>query len=481
MDVLLRSPLGALLARPWLDRAGLFGLERWYFPLSRLWAAGNAAGSDVARFRAEIGTPLGGIWTDRRLKGLLDRHAARCRMAGQAREVWDRGLFGEGVPVAAANLPAANLPDDAGSLEAGSFDAGSFDAGLLDIRRRTAATRHMAMRAAFYPLLFPRRPPSARWQIDAPAILEHDLAEVLARPDRIYQEPLDVTTVRESRSFEREAVRERWLRAPTPSSRLRSRAGSGRLYARVVEPLHGAPDATLILGSGLGLEFELLTLSRDPAARLAGQGWRVVEPIAPYHGLRAMPGRYGGEPFYAEAPGATVDLVTGQAVEWALLVAWCRARFGGPVALAGISMTSFVAQQAACRCYLWPAEAQPDAVMLISHSGSIEDVTFDGALTLSLGLDRALAKAGWSRETLARLSGLLDPAAEPALSPARIVSVLGEADRWLPFDDGLALARRWRLPKENIFRYRLGHLAMPLQLLRDGTPFERLRQVMGAA
>lgn len=481
MDVLLRSPLGALLARPWLDRAGLFGLERWYFPLSRLWAAGNAAGSDVARFRAEIGTPLGGIWTDRRLKGLLDRHAARCRMAGQAREVWDRGLFGEVMPVAAANLPDDAGSFDAGSFDAGAFDAGAFDAGLLDIRRRTAATRHMAMRAAFYPLLFPRRPPSARWQIDAPAILERDLAGVLARPDGIYQEPLDVTTVRESRSFEREAVRERWLRAPTPSSRLRIRAGSGRLYARVVEPLRGAPDATLILGSGLGLEFELLTLSRDPAARLAGQGWRVVEPIAPYHGLRAMPGRYGGEPFYAEAPGATVDLVTGQAVEWALLVAWCRARFGGPVALAGISMTSFVAQQVASRCHLWSAEARPDAVMLISHSGSIEDVTFDGALTLSLGLDRALAKAGWSRETLARLSGLLDPAAEPALSPARVVSVLGEADRWLPFDDGLALARRWRLPKENIFRYRLGHLGMPVQLLRDGTPFERLRQVMGAA
>ena len=44
MEVLFRSPLGALLAKPWVDQAGLFGLKRWYFPLSRLWAAANAAG-----------------------------------------------------------------------------------------------------------------------------------------------------------------------------------------------------------------------------------------------------------------------------------------------------------------------------------------------------------------------------------------------------------------------------------------------------
>ena len=55
MDVLFRSPLGALLAKPWVDQAGLFGLKRWYFPLSRLWAAANAAGDDTARFRDEIG------------------------------------------------------------------------------------------------------------------------------------------------------------------------------------------------------------------------------------------------------------------------------------------------------------------------------------------------------------------------------------------------------------------------------------------
>ena len=33
MNVLFQSPLGALLAKPWVDQAGLFGLRRWYMPL----------------------------------------------------------------------------------------------------------------------------------------------------------------------------------------------------------------------------------------------------------------------------------------------------------------------------------------------------------------------------------------------------------------------------------------------------------------
>ncbi len=119
-------------------------------------------------------------------------------------------------------------------------------------------------------------------------------------------------------------------------------------------------------------------------------GWRVMEPISPYHGLRAMPGRYGGEPFFAAGPTSSIDLIAGQAIESALLVAWCRRRFRGRVALAGISMTSFVAQQVASRCRFWPSDARPDAIMLISHSGRIEDVTFDGELAVTLGLDRAL-------------------------------------------------------------------------------------------
>jgi hypothetical protein len=453
MDVLLRSPLGALLARPWVDQAGLFGLRRWYFPLSRLWAAANASGGAAERFREEVGAPLAGAWPQPLLSAVLARNADRRKAAETARAAWERALFG-------------CAQDDGTRL------------ALLDRLRRTAATRHLSNRASFYPLLFPVRPPPARWQIDRPAEVERRLGPAIARPESLYAVTIEPDAIAASPMIAKvDGTREYWLRAPTPAAQLRERSGSELLYARIVEPAATA-HGTLVFGSGLGLEFDLLTISRDPATRLAALGWRVVEPISPYHGLRAMPGRYGGEPFFAAGPTSSIDLVAGQTIETALLIAWCRARFGGKVAVAGISMTSFVAQQVASRCRDWPAEARPDAIMLISHCGRIEDVTFDGALAMTLGLDRALAKAGWSREGLARVSRLIDPADEPALPPSRIVSVLGETDRWVPYDDGAAVAQRWRLPPANIFRYPLGHLGMPVQLMRNVEPFERLRQVL---
>jgi hypothetical protein len=448
---LARSPLGALVARPWLDRACLVGLLRWYLPLSRLWAAANVCGNDIARFREEAGLK----WPERILRALLARHTRLRDAAQAARAAWEEQIFG----------------DTQLTVEGVHF---------LDGRRRASATQHMATRLSFYPLLFPRRPTLARWEIDRPIDVTSDLADALAKPDLLYAVAIDLGAIGASHPTVKGNVREYWLRAPTPSPRLCKRPGSEVLYARVVEPVDGNADATLIFGNGLGLELELLTMATDSATRLAGMGWRIVEPISPYHGLRAMPGRYGGEPFFAASPMGSIDLIAGQAVESALLIAWSRTRFGGRVALAGISMTSFVAQQAASRCHLWPAQAQPDAVMLISHSGRIGEVTQTGELARQIGLDRALARAGWSAQSLADVSRLVDPLEEPTLPAERIVSVLGETDRWLPYSDGLDVARRWKLPAANMFSYPVGHLGMPARLARDPAPFERLKQVLRA-
>jgi hypothetical protein len=449
MNVLLESPLGGLLARPWLDAAGLFGLRR-YLPLSRLWAAANTAKGDVAAFRDEaVGLPA--FWSNFQLRPLLAHHARLKLAADEARAAWETAIFDR--------------------------DRSS-DPGLLDGRRRRAATLHQMTRGYFAPLLFPRRPALARWQIDPPGTVE--MTPSVPYGVAVDPEALDPRSVEVSRRFVRGGLAEYWLRASTPSPGLVARRGSEQLYARVVEPVDGAARDTLIFGSGLCLEFDLLTMQNDPGRRLAAMGWRVIEPISPYHGLRAMPGFYGGEPFFALAPAGALDLIAGQAVETALLTAWARDRFGGTASVAGISMTSFVMQQVASHCALWPVEAQPDAVMLISHSGRLEEVTFSGELASLLGIDRALREAGWTREGLASMSQAIDPADRPALPPARIVSVLGETDRWVPYDHGLALARQWRLPEQNVFRYRLGHLGMPVQLARDPAPFERLRRVLRA-
>lgn len=447
MNVLFQSPLGALLAKPWVDQAALVGLRRWVRPLSRLWAVANHAGTDTAMFRTQIDA-LPAFWSDVRLRRLLGSNERRRQAAEATRARWEAAIFD---------------PRDAA------------DPRMLDDRRRGAATRHLMTRASFYPLLFPRPPAAIPWQIDSP--------DSVSIPDAVtlYEVPLDAGSIEVSRPFVQDGLREFWLRAPTPSARLRVRRGSETMYARVVEPVGPAAPETLIMGSGLCVEFEMLPAAHDPGNRLAAMGWRVIQPISPYHGLRAMPGFYGGEPFFALAPTGTLDLIAGQALETGLLTAWTRRRFGGRIAVGGISMTSFVAQQIASHCRLWPAEARPDAVLLISHSGRIEDVTFGGALAASFGIERALRAAGWSRVALAQLSSAIDPIDAPALAPSRIVSVLGETDRWVPYDDGLAVARGWQLPEANIFRYPLGHLGMPVQLARNPAPFERLRQVLREA
>jgi hypothetical protein len=446
MNVLFEGPLGALLAKPWIDKAGLIGLRRWFMPLSRLWATANDVGTDTARFREQV-RRLPAFWTGFHLRGLLGHHARLQQAAEAARATWENAVFDP---------------------------RGEADPGTLDRRRRMAATRHFMTRATFYPLLFPRRPEAARWQIDPPDRVSMPEAGAL------YRASLDVGSIEVSRPSVRDGVRDYWLRAPTPSAALRGRPGSEMMYARVVEPAVAAGE-TLILGNGLSMEFDLLPTTYDPGRRLAAMGWRVIEPVSPYHGLRTMPGFYGGEPFFALAPSGTLDLIAGQALETGLLTAWARGRFGGTVAVGGISMSSFVAQQVASYCGLWPDAARPDGALLISHSGRIEDVLFGGELAANLGIGRALREAGWSRATLKGLSTVIDPAAVPALAPSRIVSVLGETDRWVPYDEGLEVALKWKLPEANIFRYPLGHLGMPVQLVRDPAPFERLRQVLRGA
>ena len=423
MNLFASASFGTLFARPWVDSAGLFGARRWFLPLSRLWAEANLPGG---------------------------RNRRSFERAEAARLAWEEAIFSGA---------------DAGG--------GALDAGALDDRRRRAASWHMATRGRFLPELMARSAPIARWNVSPPGEVERALAAAGERPAWPGE-----TAIRDSASFVREGLREYWLRGPTPSSALATRPGSERLYARVVEPADGSARETLISGSGLCLEFELLALDADPGRRLARQGWRVIEPISPYHGLRAMPGYYGGEPFYALAPLGTLDLIAGQALETGALIAWARRRFGGPVGLSGVSMSSFVAQLVASVCGGWPAEARPDGVLLISHSARSQDVTFGGELAAALGLDRALLAAGFTRETLARVSTAIDPAPEPALPAGRIVSALGSTDRWVPYEGGVGLAEAWRLPAANRFEYRLGHLGMPVRLMRDSAPFERLRQVL---
>jgi hypothetical protein len=453
----VRSPLGAVVARPWVDPVALGALRRWYFPLSRLWAAANVAEGDVERFFAEPGAPADGPLT-RRIGGpVLRRHEAARRRAAADRARWEEAAFG------AVPIPAADL-------------------ARLDGARRRAASLHLATRGLLYPLLFPRRAPLAAWSVPTPAVVEAAYGAGRIDPAVTYGVPAVMPAIEMSHPAIRPGTREWWLRFATPHAPLAARPGCETVYARVVEPDGLAPDApTVIAGSGLCIESDILVNSVDPGAVLSPLGFRVIDIVSPYHGLRTQAGTYGGEPFFAAAPLGTLDLIVGQTLETAVLIDWCRRRFSGPVAVGGISMTSFVAQQVATRCCDWPARLRPDAVLLVSHSGRIEEVTFSGSLIRALGLTAWLNAAGWTRESLMRWEGLLNPAGRPGLPSGQIVSILGVADRLLPFETGQEVARAWSLPAANVFELQVGHLAMPMALMRDDRPLLRLKEVMEAA
>src|SRR5205814_5183376 len=103
-----------------------------------------------------------------------------------ARNTWENAVFGGADPTAAAGL---------------------------DRRRRAIATRHLLTRGWFYPLLFPGRPASVRWQIDPPAAVPE------SDPASVYGAPVDPGSIEVSSAFVQMGLREYWLRAPTPSPR----------------------------------------------------------------------------------------------------------------------------------------------------------------------------------------------------------------------------------------------------------------------
>lgn len=455
VDRLIHSPVGDLIARPWVDPVGLAALKRWYFPLSRLWAAANIAEGSTDAFRAAIGgaVPDYGRWSTRYLETMLKRHDASRQRAITARALWEQAAFGD---EAVTPQALAALDDD----------------------RRRRATTHLGTRALFYPLLFAARPPLARWQVASSEAVETAYGAVRHDPAAAYVAPDPVPDVALSRLAAGAGLREYWVRFRSPHARLAAMPGTDMVYARIVETSADAHVPTLLIGSGLCLETDLLWRSIDSANLLARMGFRVVEIVSPFHGLRCPAGVYGGEPFFATAPLGTLDLIVGQTLETAVLIDWCRQRFGGPVAVGGISLTSFVAQQTAVRCGDWPQSMRPDAIVLISHSGRIEEVTFNGSLVQTLGLNAELDAAGWSREELLRWEALMNPKGALGLSPDRIVSVLGSGDKLLPFATGMELARAWSLPAENIFELKVGHLTMPVALMRDDRALARLGQIL---
>jgi pimeloyl-ACP methyl ester carboxylesterase len=436
--LIFRRPLADLWLRPWFDWLGLRFVHRFYFPVSRGWAKAAEAGCTAAVFRETFALPSSACpGVERAIARVLAaerRHASRLWQ-------WQNAFFG-GQELSPQGLAS------------------------IEIERSQAAHRFMALRRLFGRLR--RRLPAAAWDIAGPGEVLRCHGARLAQPEAAYPFP-PATDLMASCAAAAAWGSLRWLSFVSPVL-------GDRVAARVEEPARCRPDApTLVLLHGIAMEDEMWRPRPDPFAGLRDAGWRLVKPEGPWHGRRRPEGRYGGEPVIARGLDGFLTLFQAWVAETAVLLRWARAQ-GGPVALAGISLGALTAQLLASEARRWPAALAPDALLLIGTSGCLRRAAYDGALARALGMPARLAEAGWTETGLEPWIGLIEPG-ESAVPPERVVLLLGRKDRVTPFDGGLLLAKRWRVPPENLFQPCRGHFSAALGLSAFPAPIERLREV----
>ncbi len=447
IERLLSSPLGAVLARPWFDRAALEFLRRWFFPLSRLWAAAGSAGGSPEKFFAEV-PMVADARQASRVRPALARFEALRQAAAAAESRWEDAFFG---PTRVAEHELERIEQD----------------------RLRARVRLNQARARF---LFLRRHPDVRpvrWEVPTPVEIAALYARLLKDPAGPFQVPDPVPPVSQSHALPAGGGRDYWLRFRSPSQRM-----DDLVYARVHEPPAAKDPPTLIFLHGIGVEFDHWHGMIDEVRELVRRGVRVVRLEAPWHGRRTPAGRYGGEQFVATMPLGTLQFFGAMVREAAILIDWCRRHTRGPVAVGGSSLGAHVARVTAAWASTWPASLRPDALLLISPCGSLEDAAIDGAFSEVWGVAQATQLKGWGPEIRGRWLALIDPRHPPAVPADRIVTVLGRRDRVTPYPSGREVIARLGIPRRNVFVLDHGHFSLPLALVRNHAPLNRLWEIL---
>jgi hypothetical protein len=448
VNALLNTPLGSLIAWPWFDRVALWGLARWFLPLSRAWAAATVAGGDLDRFMAEVPLPrlpAGSIQLTRRALVRIDRLQADYAVAHAA---WERAFFG------------AEDPGPEGLAEA-------------DARRAHASQALMMGRSALMNLPMLGAVPRIRYAIPDRAEVEARFGIRADRPEHAYEMPDPAPAIARSRALVTPQATEYWLRFASPHAPLAG-LGGATVWAHVYEP-HGVESPpSLVYGHGLGVEIEMLEGASEETVTLLREGARVVRIEAPWHNRRRPAGRYGGELFLATQPLGGLDLFAAQVREMGQLIAWCRANGSRRVGVGGTGLGALASQLVASHAHCWPREMRPDALMLLTTSDDVGGLAFHSSLAHATGLNGALADAGWTAQDIDRWRPLTDPLPAQPLPPEDIVILLGRVDDVTPFPQGLALAERWKVPPENLFLRHQGHFSAAVGLARDPAPLRRL-------
>ena len=446
IEQLIASPLGAVVARPWFDRFTLHFFEKWFFPSSRLWAAARAANGCVDEFFSQIPIDPMPRMVDR-VAGLLDQFEAQRRDVQVAEENWENTFFGS------QNVTESARTD-------------------CEIQRLNNRARYNEFRRRFYFLIRQTKVPPVRWEISSPMELAADYAQAIRDKDNLFQAPTTMPDVEVSQNIPSDTSNDYWIRFASPSNM------GDTVVARVSEPpgVHNPP--TLVFLHGVGVEFDHWHGMIDEAARLVRMGFRVVRPEAPWHGRRVPDGHYGGEKFIATLPRGTLDFSIAQVREVAVLMDWSRRNTSAPVALGGSSLGAHIARVAASRAHDWPEHLRPDALLLITPCGRLEDAAIEGSFSRIWGTAAAASAQGWTPILRSKWLSLIDPLRPPVVAPERIVAVLGEKDLVTPFESGQKLIKDLEIPEENVFCWPLGHFSIPINMCRNTAPLEQFRHLL---
>lgn len=444
---LMTSPVGGLIAKPWLDRSVLYLLKNWHFPLSRLWAAARAADGNVDKFIECVPLEQPSNIQRKIITGALTKFEHARLKAFSMEQLWRDYFFGED-PVADERLP------------------------IVEEMRIDFRSAYNLTRKKFVPL---RRLVKTSVAMNPPSPDEvtqrfGENGEVLKE---LFKPPQSFPKVEVSRPIPTAYGRDYWLRFPSPSQQMNDLA-----YARVHEPEGVTNPPTLIFGHGICVEFDHYPQLTDEVTYLTNLGVRVIRPEAPWHGRRVLPGHFGGEQLLSRIPLSMFDFIGAQHKEWATIIDWCRTNSKGPIAIGGSSLGAQTSKAIAMNAAHWPKHLQPDALFVVTHSQYLSEAAMDGALSDIWNLGGSLREAGWTQELEKSWLRKIDPVRPACMPGERIVSVLGTEDRVTPIRSALVQLDDWEVPTQNRFAYNRGHFSIPLGMVNNRDPLIRLAEIM---
>ncbi len=444
---LITSPVGRLIARPWLDRVVLYLLKHWYFPLSRLWAAARAADGDVDRFIQQVPLKAPSKSQRKTIASALHQFERARLKAFSIEQLWHDYFFGD-QSVAEERLPI---------VEEMRLD---FRSDYNMARRKFSSLRRLVKTSVSM------NPPTPEEVASRFGKNGEKLSEYFALPEQLPK-------VEVSRSIPTSYGKDYWLRFPSPSQQMHD-----LVYARVHEPNGIDNPPTLIFGHGMSVEFDHYHQLLDEITQLTRLGIRVIRPEAPWHGRRVLPGHYGGEQFLSKLPISIFDFVAAQHKEWPTIINWCRNNSSGPVAIGGSSLGAQSAKAIAMSATTWPERLQPDALLAITHSQHMSEAALDGVLSDIWNLGDAMRAAGWHQDTEKSWLQRIDPEQAICIEGRFIVTVYGSEDTVTPIKTALTQMDAWNVPEENRFSYKRGHFSIPLGMINDDAPLLRFAEVL---